>query len=652
MCGIAGILEKSPATRPEDLSRICGAMADAAHHRGPDDHGVWIDAAAGIALGHRRLSVIDLSPAGHQPMASSSGRTVISYNGEIYNFAELRRDLQSAGVSFRGASDTEVLVEACEHWGLEDTLARLIGMFAFALWDRDRRRLTLARDRLGIKPLYWGETGGTLLFGSELKSLRAHPAFSAPLDMQALAGYLRFGYVPTPLSIFQGIRKLRPGTFLHISAGDDPREYASEEHVYWDAADAVRSGLNDPLDLDDDAAADALEDLLSKAVGQRMIADVPLGAFLSGGIDSSAVAALMQAQSSRPVKTFSIGFREKEFDEAIHAKAVARHLGTDHTELYLDSGHAREVIPRLPQIYDEPFADSSQIPTYLVSEMTRRHVTVSLSGDGGDELFAGYNRHVFAQGAWNRIAKTPSWMRTIGAWAVNRLSPDAWSRLGRHVPGNRVPPQLGHKLHKLADVLALPPQEIYRGLISQWHHPPLKAPDIAFDTGPLFDHASWSVAPDFLGQMQYLDTVTYLPDDILSKVDRASMAVSLEARVPLIDHRVVEFAWRLPAHMKIRDGRSKWLLRHVLARHVPNSLFERPKMGFGVPIGDWLRGPLRDWAEDLLSRDRLTSDGLFDADRIRHSWQQHLSGQQDCQHPLWVILMFQAWRDEHRAAPH
>ncbi len=612
-------------------------MTDTLTPRGPDDRGIWIDEARGIALGHRRLSIIDLSPLGHQPMTSASGRSVLVYNGEVYNFQELREELTQKGISFRGRSDSEVILEACEHWGVAETAQKLIGMFSFGLWDRSNQTISLVRDRIGIKPLYWGDWNGNFLFGSELKAMGRFPGFQPEIDRVALAGYLRHNYVPGPRSIYQGIHKLTPGSILTFDA-----QRNTKIDPYWDMRDTVRTGLQNPLNISDEEATNELEKLLKDAVSRRMVADVELGAFLSGGIDSSTVAALMQAQSSRPVKTFSIGFHEAGFNEAQHAKAVASHLGTDHTELYVDQDHARDVIPMLPEIYDEPFADSSQIPTYLVSELTRRHVTVSLSGDGGDELFAGYNRYAYADGIWKGANTLPSWAKETAARVIALIPPSPVNRIAAAVPGNFVPSQFGDKLHKFAATLLVQKEHLYRSLISQWQEPE-QLIGAKMEDGPVYDPETWTIAPSYIEAMQYLDTVTYLPDDILTKVDRASMAVSLEARVPLIDHRVVEFAWRLPMSFKIRNGETKWLLRQVLYRYVPRQLIDRPKMGFGVPIDEWMRGPLKDWAADLLDDRRLEDEG-FNPSPIKEKWAEHLSGGRNWQYLLWTVLMYQAWR--------
>jgi asparagine synthase (glutamine-hydrolysing) len=643
MCGIAGFLYPDGSMPEADAVRQVQAMGDALAHRGPDGGDVWTDGAAGIALAHRRLAVVDLSPAGRQPMASADGRWVVSYNGEVYNAAEIRAELEAAGhlPSWRGHSDTEVMVEGFARWGVEETVKRLIGMFAIAVWDRQDRRLWLVRDRMGIKPLYWGMPGDRLMFGSELKALRACPGWRPEIDRDTVAPYLRFGYIPGPLSIWEGIHKLPPGCLVTVRAGEEPKERA-----YWSMADVARTGLAARADdLSDADATDQLESLLRDAVGRRMVADVPLGAFLSGGIDSSTVVALMQAQSDRPVRTFSIGFREGGYDEAKHAAAVAKHLGTDHTELYVEPQQALDIIPRLPEWWDEPFADSSQIPTFLVSQMTRRHVTVALSGDGGDELFGGYSRYLLAHSLWRRLEKVPAPLRSLAARGIKSMSPQAWQQVFNLLPANRRPFAAGHRIHKMAEVMnAADHDDLYRRLVTQYDDPMSAVPGGREAPGALDDPAIRALVQNPVERMQYLDTVTYLPDDILTKVDRASMAVALEARVPLLDHRVAEFAWALPERFKIRDGQGKWLLRQVLDRHVPRQLIDRPKMGFGVPIDAWLRGPLRDWAEDLLDEKRLAEDGIFNPAPIRRKWQEHLSGGRSWPYALWTVLMFQAWR--------
>lgn len=608
-------------------------MADAIAYRGPDKGAVWTDAAAGVALAHRRLSIVDLSPAGDQPMLSADGRWAIVYNGEIYNAAEVARDLP--GIAWRGHSDTEVLLEACAAWGVEAAVRRFVGMFAFALWDRRERRLVLARDRMGIKPLYYARQGGVFLFGSELKALRAHPGFSAQVNPEAISPFLRRGCVPGAMSIYRGVAKLLPGHILTVDADGETLA------CWWDLTAVAEAGQAAQDARMEEEITEALDLLLRDAVAGRMVADVPLGAFLSGGIDSSLVVSLMQAQSARPVRTFSIGFAEKAFDEAPHARAVAAHLGTEHTELEVTPQEAQEVIPLLADMYDEPFADSSQIPTFLVSRLARRHVTVSLSGDGGDEVFAGYTRYLGIASLWRKTGWIPVAARRVLAAGLRLPPPEAWDALFSPVPSRCKPSHFGDKIHKGAALLALDGADaMYRRVTSQWADGALPVPG---GGGAEVDDGLSARLPGLVARLRCRDMLGYLPDDILTKVDRASMAVSLEARVPLLDHRVVAFAWSLPPGLLIRDGVGKYILRRVLDRYVPRALIDRPKIGFGVPVGQWLRGPLRDWGEDLLSPTALRDNPFLDAEAVRRDWVQHQSGLRNWQYRLWYVLMLQAW---------
>ncbi len=657
MCGLAGYLQLKQTPHSEsEMQGVAARMANALHHRGPDNSGVWSDMSAGISVvfGHRRLSILDLSLAGHQPMTSACGRYVIVFNGEIYNHLELRGLLSSTLTDdlWRGHSDTETLLAGFSIWGIRTTVERSVGMFAFAVWDKSERKLVLGRDRLGEKPLYYGWQGrgsdACFLFGSEIKSLEAHPACEADINREALCLLMRYGYIPAPHSIYRGIYKLLPGHLLTVSLRQ--REPVAE--AYWSLQAIAESGVRGPLSGSVEQITDELENLLKSAIRQQMISDVPLGAFLSGGIDSSTVVALMQAQSTQSVKTFSIGFSEEGYDEATHARAVARHLGTDHTELYVTHRQALDVIPKLPGLYSEPFSDSSQIPTFLVSQLARRKVTVSLSGDGGDELFAGYNRYVQTRNLWGKMSRLPQSLRGTAAGMIGLVPISAWNVLLK--PVKTLLPEFlqlsnaGEKLYKGATVLgAQSINDLYRQLVSHWEPDRLviggKEP-LTCLTG---DNLSIAGLND-IQRMMALDSITYLPDDILVKVDRAAMGASLESRVPFLDHRVVEFAWRLPQELKLRDGVGKWILRQVLYRHVPKELVERPKMGFGVPIDRWLRGPLRDWAEDLLDESRLRREGFFNPLPIRQKWAQHLSGKRNWQHHLWDVLMFQAWLQHQR----
>lgn len=624
MCGIAGCwrfggLEEVDVSSGE-------AMAGAIAHRGPDDMGRWEDTAAGLMLLHRRLSIIDLSPQGHQPMVSATGRYVIVFNGEVYNFPLLRAELESLGHLFRGHSDTEVLLAAIEQWGVQSALIRANAMLAFALWDRRERTLTLARDRFGEKPLYYGISKGALLFGSELKALRAHPSFSDEIDRRAVAAFLRFGYVPAPRSIYSSVSKVEPGALVRFD-----REGRVTVERYWSLGEEVLRGKREPFRGSNREAVDELERLVLAAVNARMVSDVPLGAFLSGGIDSSTIVSLMQSQASARVKTFTIGFRESSFDEATAARQVAQHLGTEHTELYVTPEDARAVIPDIPYLYDEPFADSSQIPTYLVSALARRAVTVAISGDGGDELFGGYSRYRLAAKLWRSIRLLPQPSRAALARGLRHLPVFGRGKLHRTLERSR----------RWGDLLsASNSKEFYRTLAGTWREGDrVLTTDVGVDEPLSFDHDALS---SFEEWMMYADSLSYLPDDILVKVDRACMGVGLEGRIPLLDPNIARFAWSLPLAMRVGPT-GKGPLKEVLGRHLPQRLFERPKMGFGVPIREWLRGPLRDLAEELLRERTLQSDGFFDPTVVRRRWTEHLAGVHDWQYAIWYVLVFQMW---------
>ena len=652
MCGIAGFFHMSTAGRNYDWSDTLHKMGNAIAHRGPDSSGIWADESGGVGLAHRRLAILDLSAAGHQPMRSVSQRYVLVFNGEIYNHLDLRAALQEASkdsIDWRGHSDTETLLAGFDAWGIEETVKRAIGMFAFAVWDKDTRSLVLGRDRLGEKPLYYGwqrgSAGHVFLFGSELKALKAHPAFCSDIDRSALSIYMRHGYIPAPYSIYKGIQKLLPGSLLRIpqAAGD------AVPAPYWDPAQVVGMNRQDPFDGTADEAVDGLHSLLRDSVAKQMLTDVPFGAFLSGGIDSTTIVGLMQEQCSRPVKTFTIGFQEQGFDEAESARLIAEHLGTEHYELYLTPGHALDVLPLMPELYDEPFADHTQLPNYLLSCMTREHVTVALSGDAGDELFGGYARYQVVDGLRQRNSRVPLGARralaSIARNLANDETPASAGRLLRGVLDQKKFVRLAGKMRNAASVFsASNPVDLYLRQVTQ-----------SIDPLELVVNGSSVLAPafcenmpvdDFVHEMMAIDMMSYLPDDILAKVDRAAMGVSLETRVPLLDHRIVEFAWRLPLAYKIRDGQTKWPIRQILYKYVPRALVDRPKKGFSVPIGSWLRGPLRDWAENLLNESRLEREGFLNPVPIRRWWAEHLSGSADWQRPLWNVLMFQAWLEK------
>jgi asparagine synthase (glutamine-hydrolysing) len=649
MCGFAGFLATGDGRGDPDA--IATAMGNRIAHRGPDDSDTWNDIDGGIALAHRRLSIVDLSSAGRQPMRSASGRWVLAYNGEIYNHLALRAQLEAGGAApaWRGHSDTETLLAGIEAWGVDQTLKRCVGMFAFALWDRQERALWLARDRIGEKPLYYGWQDRTFLFGSELKALRAHPAFDAGVDRGALALLLRHNYVPGPYSIYTGIHKLPPGTWLRLGAG----QRDVQPVAYWSLAQVAEQGVANPFTGSDSEAVDALERHFGNAVRGQMMSDVPLGALLSGGVDSSLVAALMQAGSPRPVRTFTIGFEDKAYDEAAHARAVAAHLGTEHTEMRLSASDALGLVPRLPAMYDEPFADSSQLPTHLVMKMARQHVTVALSGDAGDEFFGGYNRYFLGPRVWKRIGWLPAPARRALGSAMTALPATLLNRVLGSVAGAAGVALPGDKAHKLGRRLAGADSldDLYVGLVSEW--PDAACMVVGGDRIPpnlLDDRERWPRLAAPVARMMALDGLTYLPDDILVKVDRASMAVSLETRAPFLDRDVMEFAWSLPMSMKLRDGRGKWILRQLLDRYVPRALIDRPKAGFAIPLDAWLRGPLRDWAETLLAEERMRREGYFDPKPIRAAWRSHVRGEASFGHRLWSVLMFQAWLEQQGVA--
>lgn len=640
MCGLAGVF----APENKVAHRHLTDMADAIMQRGPDSVGYWISEHQHIGLAHRRLAILDLSAAGHQPMLSSTGRYMLAYNGEIYNHLTIRAELEAISArTWRGHSDTETLLAAIEQWGLTQSLQKITGMFALALWDNDLQCLQLARDRFGEKPLYYGWQQGVFLFGSQLNALRAHPAFTPTINRSALTLLLRYNYIPVPFSIYEGIHKLKPGTILLL---DRNQQQSTVE--YWSVKTAIYNAKTLQNNSTDQELIAELECTLKQAVAKQMMADVPLGAFLSGGVDSSLIVALMQAQSDRPVKTFSIGFNDKRFNEAEFAKAVAEHLGTDHTELYVSAEDALAVVPKLADIYDEPFADSSQIPTYLVSKMAKQHVTVSLSGDAGDELFCGYNRYIYTQKLWRKISRVPIVIRKIIAKLLTSLPVNLWDNLAKYLPSNWRLNNLGAKLHKAAGVLsAEDARHLYIGLVSTWQKPEDVVLLANEPITALTDPQNEVSLSDPILQMMAQDSLSYLPDDILVKVDRAAMAVSLETRVPFLDHRVFEHAWRLPLSIKLKQGTSKWCLRQILYKYVPQSLIERPKMGFSVPLDAWLRGPLQTWAESLLAEERLVQEGFFNAKLVRTMWQEHLSGKRNWQYQLWSILMFQAWYERY-----
>lgn len=644
MCGIAGFFESSVSRFSYKPNVILRDMAATIGHRGPDAEGVWFDGAR-VGLAHRRLSIVDLSSSGNQPMISEDGRYVLIFNGEIYNYVELSNELPLE--ARRSESDTAVLLSAIQQWGVEESLKRVVGMFAFAVLDRHHSHLYLARDRFGEKPLFYGWQGNTFLFGSELKSMSAHPSWNGEVDRNSLGLFIQYGYVPLPFSIWKGIKKLQPGSFIKISIGTRPG-FIPDRNVFWRAA--TYQNINVVHNYDDSIAIDQLESKLRDILSRQMRADVNVGAFLSGGIDSSTLVALMQSQSSRPVQTFTIGFAESDYNEAKYAKAIASYLGTDHSELYVSPKDAMSIIPRLSHVYDEPFGDVSQIPTYLISSLARNSVKVSISGDGGDELFGGYNRHVWGAAGFKKMFYVPRMIRYALSEVLTSVSPERLDRLGRILPQVLRQPMFGDRVHKLARVLSShSPDQVYRGLTSHEEDPPSlvildSADDLTIDSWAQ-EELSLLSSGSFIERMMFHDVVSYLTDDILCKVDRASMASGLETRMPFLDHNLAEFLWSLPETMKVRGREGKWLLRQVLYRHIPRTLVERPKQGFGVPIDSWLRGPLRDWAEELLDNSRIKSEGFFHAQTIEKKWQEHISGRRNWQYWLWNVLTFQAWRE-------
>jgi asparagine synthase (glutamine-hydrolysing) len=637
MCGIAGFVDFGSSRSSASNEQLASAMARAILHRGPDGGGTW-SGPGGVWLSFRRLAILDLTPAGDQPMVTADGQAAIVFNGEAYNAMDLKPDLEAAGYRFRGHSDTEVVLYACHRWGVAATVRRLIGMFAFAYWDGRNGSLTLVRDRLGKKPVYWFKSGQTFAFASELRPLLLHQDCSRQIDSNSVADLLRFLYIPAPHSIFEGVHKLEAGTLLTL----DLRSRRIETNAYWTLAEQVSLALQDPFTGSAEDAVAETERLLVDATRLRLISDVPLGAFLSGGIDSSAVTALMQETGGRRTRTFSIGYRQRDYDEAQHAERIAAYLGTEHTSFIVEPSDILPVIPDLPAIFDEPFADTSQIPTYLVSRLAREHVTVALTGDGGDEVFGGYNRHVAAHGLLRRLGALPAPLRAGLAQAMTALSPRGWQRLSQLIPGPVRPRSVGEKLHKLASLLQLDEREQYSRVVSYWHDPG-KLVSIRNPRRGQLDLLPEPDFPDAVARMRYLDLATYLPGDILTKVDRASMAASLETRAPCLDHRLVEWSFRLPSSLHLHDGKGKWVLRKILEKRVPRSLFERPKTGFGVPIGEWLRGPLREWAEELLDERRLKDNGFVDPQAVRIVWRQHLAGRANGQYLLWPVLMLMSW---------
>jgi asparagine synthase (glutamine-hydrolysing) len=651
MCGINGFYSKTAST----FNNVIVNMNSAISHRGPDSDGVWNDKNIGIVLGHQRLSIIDLTKAGHQPMQSHSERFILTYNGEIYNHLEIRNELEKSysPIKWKGTSDTETLLQAIEFWGIETTLKKIVGMFAFAVWDQKNRCLTLARDRIGEKPIYFGWQGKgenkVFLFGSELKALKVHPGFNGDINRDAIALQLRHNCIPAPYSIYKNINKLLPAHYLQLKENDLKEGILPNSKPYWSLKDTAVSGINSSLPANIKNIKDELEQLLKTCVKQQMISDVSLGAFLSGGVDSSTIVALMQAQSVQPIKTFTIGFHEENYNEAKYAKEVAKHLGTDHTEFYVSDKQALEVIPKLSNIYDEPFSDSSQIPTFLVSELAKQNVKVSLSGDGGDEMFCGYNRYTMSKNWWNKVSLMPWPLRNFLADRITAFSPNTWNKLLKIFLRSNYLGNSGDLMYKFSRVLRCKTLDhAYLKLTSHFDNPTEIVLNSKIQKTRLSNYNSELNQFDNQQKMMIFDALTYLPDDILVKVDRASMANSLEIRTPFLDHRIVEFSWQIPQSLKLKDGQGKWILRQILNKYVPKKITERPKMGFGVPIDIWLRGPLRDWAESLLNETRLKNEGYFDKNHIRTIWKEHLSKKKNWQHHLWDILIFQSWLDKEK----
>ena len=648
MCGISGFYSKNCFAFNNAILKMTSAIS----HRGPDSCNTWQDKNSGIFFGHQRLSILDLSVAGNQPMKSNSGRFVITYNGEIYNHLEIRQEIKKININIKWKSntDTETLLEALELWGIEKTLKKTVGMFAFGLWDKKNKTLYLARDRMGEKPLYFGWKGKgdnkVFLFGSELKAIKAHPEFSREINRDAISLQFRHNYIPDPFSIYKDIYKLLPGHYLKLTEHDLKKNKLPDPIIYWSLFKNAIYGSSNKLNFSEENFIVDFESRLKTSVKKKMLSDVPLGAFLSGGIDSSTIVAMMQSQSNQPIKTFTIGFSEDEFNEANHAKKIAKYLGTDHTELYFSSKTALEVIPKLPNIYDEPFSDNSQIPSYILSQLTKQHVKVALSGDGGDELFCGYNRY-FSTYSWSkRFSSIPISLRKILANAAKKVSPNSWNMLLRFVPGLNKQINFGHKIHKGIDALKTDNLlDLYFILTSHWQNPTTVVKNSSEPEILLSKIKSELSILNNYEKMMAIDQITYLPNSILVKIDRASMASSLETRVPFLDHELIEYAWKIPHKFKLRNGEGKWILKKILSKYVPKILTDRPKMGFGIPLGDWLRGPLRDWAENLLDEKRLIQEGFLNPKLIREKWTEHLSNKNNWQYDLWNVLMFQAWID-------